>query len=124
MNVVIISGVFKLEIENYEFGRVKIDGETYNNDVIILPDRVIPDWWRKQGHQVHIEDIEEIIAAKPEVLIIGTGYYDMLRVLGDTSKKLAEIGCKVIKHKTQEACDAYNQISKTKRVVAALHLSC
>ena len=81
-----------MKIQNYEFGRVKIDGETYNNDVIILPDRVVPDWWRKSGHEVHIEDIEEILRAAPEVLIVGTGYYDLLKVLGDTEEKLAEFG--------------------------------
>ena len=48
-----------MRIQNYEFGRVKINGETYNNDVIILPDRVVPDWWRKSGHEVQIEDIED-----------------------------------------------------------------
>lgn len=113
-----------MKIDNYEFGRVKIDGETYNNDVIILPDRVVPDWWRKSGHEVQIEDIEDIISAAPEVLIVGTGYYDMLRVLGDAEKKLTEIGCQVIKQNTKEAWKVYNELAKSKRVVAALHLSC
>jgi hypothetical protein len=65
-----------------------------------------------------------IVNAAPEVLIVGTGYYGMLRLVGDAEKRLAEIGCEVIKHKTREACKVYNQLSETKRVVAALHLSC
>jgi hypothetical protein len=113
-----------LKIENYEFGRVKIDGKTYNNDIIILPDRVVPDWWRKSGHEVHVEDIEDILREAPEVLIIGTGYYDMLRVVGDTEKQLAEIGCEIIKQNTKEAWKVFNEIANTKRVAAALHLSC
>jgi hypothetical protein len=113
-----------LKIENYEFGRVKIDGETYHNDVIILPDRIVPDWWRKSGHEVHIEDIEDILKAAPEVLIVGTGYYDLLRVLGDAEERLAEIGCQIIKQNTKEAWKVYNELANTKRVVAVLHLSC
>jgi hypothetical protein len=114
-----------LKIENYEFGRVKINGEIYNNDVIILPDgSVIPDWWRKSGHEVQIEDIKEILRIAPEVLIVGTGYYNMLRVSGDAEEKLAEIGCQIIKKNTKYAWKLYNELANTKRVVAALHLSC
>ena len=119
-----ITRVSKLKINYYKFGRVKIDSENFNNDVIILPDRVVPNWWRRNGHEVHIEDIGEIIKAAPDVLIVGTGYYGMLRVLGDTSKRLADIGCEVIKMKTQEACKLYNELAKTKRIAATLHLSC
>jgi hypothetical protein len=114
----------KLNIEKYEFGRIKIDGESYNDDVIILPSRVITNWWRKRGHEINSEDIEEILEVSPEVLIVGTGYYGMVRLLKDARERLTEIGCEIIKHKTQDACDVYNQLSKTKRVVAVLHLSC
>jgi hypothetical protein len=41
------------KIDSYKFGRIVIDGQAYSRDVIILPDRVIRDWWRDSGHILH-----------------------------------------------------------------------
>jgi hypothetical protein len=37
-------------IEGYSFGRVVVDGEEQTRDVIVLPDRVVTNWWRQDGH--------------------------------------------------------------------------
>ena len=33
-------------IDHYEFGRIMIDGRQETKDLIILPDRVLRNWWR------------------------------------------------------------------------------
>ncbi|OQY18037.1 MAG: hypothetical protein B6I35_13630 [Anaerolineaceae bacterium 4572_32.2] len=45
------------QIESYRFGRIIIDGQTHSKDVIILPDRVIENWWRQEGHALHLDDL-------------------------------------------------------------------
>lgn len=62
-------------IESYDFGRIVIDGVTYTADVIVLGNRVKGRWWRKEGHVLHVSDINETVEAfAPEVIIVGTGY--------------------------------------------------
>lgn len=59
-------------IESYEFGAIVISSKKYTSDVIILPERVIDGWWRKEGHKVHIEDLEDIITKVVKVYISRT----------------------------------------------------
>ncbi|MBU4228149.1 hypothetical protein KJ987_07855, partial [bacterium] len=73
-------------IENYSFGQMLINGKIYNSDLIIFKDHIYGSWWRKEGHNLCINDIKEIINKKPNVLIIGTGYSGLMQV----SKELIE----------------------------------
>lgn len=111
-------------IDAYDFGRIVVDGKAYTGDVIIFPDRVQANWWRKEGHALHIEDIESVLEAKPEVLIVGTGKYGVLKVSAQTREYIESQGIAVIIEPTDKACEVYNTISKEKKAVAALHLTC
>ncbi len=111
-------------IDSYDFGRIVIDGRAYTSDVIIFPDRVKDHWWRKEGHALHIEDIESVVKEKPEVLIVGTGKYGVLKVLPETKEYIDSKGIGLIVVQTDKACEIYNELSKDKKAVAALHLTC
>lgn len=111
-------------INSYDFGRIVVDGKAYTNDVIIFPDKVKDNWWRKEGHALHIEDIETVVEDNPEVLIVGTGKYGILKVLPETKKYIESKGIELIVEPTDKACEMYNEVSKDKKAVAALHLTC
>ena len=111
-------------IDFYDFGRIVVDGKAYTSDVIIFPNRAKDNWWRKEGHALHIEDIELVVAEKPEVLIVGTGKYGILEVLPETKEHIKSKGIELIIEPTDKACEIYNEISKNKKAVAALHLTC
>jgi len=111
-------------INSYSFGRIVIDGKQYDADVIIFPDRVEDDWWRREGHQLTTEDLKQVLKEKPEVLVVGTGYAGLMKVLPETREYLKSEGIQLIAEKTRKACEIYNQLSKYKRVIAALHLTC
>ena len=68
-----------MKIDSYSFGRIVINGKTYTSDVIIYPDRVHAPWWRKDGHLLQLADLAEALQAKPDVLVIGTGYAGVMR---------------------------------------------
>ena len=113
-----------MKIESYSFGNIVIDGNTYTHDLIIFPDRIWDKWWRKEGHAIHEEDISTVLEDPPEILIIGTGDSGQLKVSDAIKTYIESQGIKLRIAKTKDACKLYNQLSKTSRVIAALHLTC
>jgi hypothetical protein len=111
-------------IDSYDFGRIVIDGKHYNSDLIVFPDKVRDGWWRKEGHRLHVEDLKDVLEAKPEVLVVGTGYYGLMKVPPETRKHVESEGIELIAQKTTEACKTFNRLVKSRKVVAALHLTC
>ncbi|HKZ52481.1 MAG TPA: MTH938/NDUFAF3 family protein [Candidatus Acidoferrales bacterium] len=117
-------------IEKYEFGRLQVDGKEYSRDVIIYPkgapsgQRVDASWWRKEGHRLDKADLDEVTKAKPEVLVVGTGYYGCMKVPKETIEFVRSLGIELYAQPTKEACQKYNELKDAKRVVAALHLTC
>ena len=112
-------------IRKYSFGEIIVDNKRYTRDLIVFPDKIKENWWRKEGHYLCLEDLEEVIQYKPEILVIGTGYHGIMRVPDELVGELQKLGIKVIVKKTKDACDEFNRlIAEGKRVVAALHLTC
>lgn len=112
-------------IEKYSFGNIRINGNSYSNDVIIFPEEVLPSWWRKEGHNLHMEDLQEVIKRTPDYLIIGTGYNGLMKVPQNLIIQLEEMGIKTIVKKSGDAVKEYNKLAKEKkRVAAGLHLTC
>ena len=62
-------------LESYSFGRVTVDGSEQSRDLIVLPDRVVTNWWRLDGHSLVMEDLEDVLDSLPERLILGVGAY-------------------------------------------------
>ncbi len=111
-------------IEHYSFGRITIDGKTYTSDVIIYPRRVDSSWWRKEGHNLQIADLADVIQATPQILVIGTGDLGVMRVPKETVSHLVSKGIEVHVERTDEAVELFNKLQKDKVVIAALHLTC
>jgi len=111
-------------IDSYQFGQISVDGRQYTADVLIFPDRVEDNWWRKSGHQLCLEDIAEVMAESPQVLIVGTGASGLVEVLPEVRQATDARGIKLIVETTDKACHTYNQLCRSRRVVAALHLTC
>jgi hypothetical protein len=104
-----------VRIDSYDFGRIIVDGKAYTNDVIIFTGRVKDNWWRKEGHALHIEDIELAVAEKQEVLIVGTGKYGMLNVLPETKEYIESKRIELIVEPTDKTCEIYNKMSEDKK---------
>ncbi len=109
-------------IEDYSFGNIVIEGESYTDDVILLGDEVKPGWWRKSGHRVVKGDLGEVLTYDPDILVIGTGSSGRMSVPSALSKKL---DFKVESYPTKKACERYNGLIKGhKRIAGAFHLTC
>ena len=110
-------------IQSFSFGQITIDGTTYYSDVLIYPDHVQAEWWRREGHRLQKEDVEKIVAFKLDTLMIGTGYGG-LQVPAETAAHSTSMGIELIVEKTGKICERYNELSSSQKVIAALHLTC
>ena len=114
-----------MHIDEYAFGRMVVDGKTYRKDLILLPDGVRSDWWREEGHSLGEADLADVFAAKPEVLVVGTGAHGVMGVPCATREALQEAGIQVIAEPTGEAVGRYNALAAGgMRVAGAFHLTC
>jgi hypothetical protein len=111
-------------VDSYRFGQIEVDGEVHRSDLILLPDRVIRGWWREQGHELRLTDLDLVLAAKPEVLVIGTGAHGAMSVPPRTRQALQAIGVEVRAALTGQACDIYNSLREERRTAGAFHLTC
>jgi hypothetical protein len=110
-------------LEGYSFGRVVVDGHEETKDVIVLPERVLRNWWRREGHSLVLEDLEAVLDELPARLVVGTGAYGRMRPHPDTIEKLRERGVEVEVLPTEEAVRRYGALNPAE-TAAALHLTC
>ena len=114
-----------MRVDQYDFGRIEIAGATYTSDVIISDRHVHAGWRRQQGHRLQVADLDAVIELKPEILVVGTGYYGRMTVPKATRDHLDEIGIKTISAPTREAVEEFNRLQRDcANIVAALHLTC
>lgn len=110
-------------IEDYSFGRVVVDGAEETRDVIVLPRRVVRNWWRRDGHTLVLEDLEEVLGELPARLVVGTGAYGRMAPDPAAVDELAKRGVDVEAAPTEEAVRRYNALNPAE-TAAALHLTC
>jgi len=114
-----------MNIDSYSFGSITVGGKIYNTDLIIFPERVKSNWWRKEGHCLGSEDLKEVIDYKPEALIVGRGAYGVMKIPESTKKILKENNIELIDRNTDQAYKIFNEyIKKGKKTVGAFHLTC
>jgi hypothetical protein len=113
-------------IESYSPGRIVVGGVEHKRDLIVLPDRVLPHWWRRDGHSLVIEDLEDVIDDLPERLILGCGYAGRLEPDPSVIEALRRRGVKIEALPTDEAVARFEELEARNpaTVAAALHLTC
>src|SRR6266480_2524933 len=94
-------------LEGYRFGRLVVDGEEETRDVIVLPDRVVRNWWRIDGHSLVMEDLEDVADDLPERLIVGTGADQRMRPDPAVLRDLEDRGVSVEVLPTDRAVERY-----------------
>lgn len=111
------------ELADYNFGSLRVDGEEHTRDLIVLPSRVVSDWWRRDGHSLVIEDLEEVVDELPEHLIVGCGAHGRLKPHPSVIEALRERGVEMEAMPTADAVNRYGRLDP-QRAAAALHLTC
>jgi len=111
-------------IEAYRFGSYMIDGKEYRWDIKII-NKVVESWKSREEHNLFVEDIEDLIKAKPEYIVIGTGSSGLVKVSDEVREKAAANNIKLIIEKTPIAVEDFNRLEKEgKSVCAIMHGTC
>jgi dienelactone hydrolase len=112
-------------IDSYSFGHMTVDGEQYDQDLIIFPDTIKAHWWRDNGHTLRTTDLQEVIEYKPELLVVGTGASGRMQTELQTKDTLSQEGIRYVEAQTGDARKIFNEeMEKGTRVVGAFHLTC
>ncbi len=112
-------------IEHFRFGSMTIDGRQYQSDLKIVEGKVVPNWWRREGHWADVMDMQDILDARPDILVVGMGSPGRLNVAEELRQVLAERSIRLIEEPTDEAVHSFNRFWEAGRKVAgAFHLTC
>lgn len=112
-------------IQHYEFGKIIIDGKIYTSDLKIISGKVVPNWWRKEGHKLYLEDIKDVINAHPKVLIIGCGANSVMEVSYEVVEYCRKNNIDIHILDSYSAVKLFNSISEKKENIAfCIHLTC
>lgn len=112
-------------IEQSAFGSIQIDGRTYTTDVLVYPDgRVVDNWWRRHGHRLALEDLEGLLAAGPDVIVIGAGVYGRVQPEPELENALRQRGVELVMEPTAAAAARFNELQSRQKTAAGFHLTC
>ena len=112
-------------VESFRFGKIVINGQKYNKDLIVFPDEVKTNWWRKDGHSLCLEDLTALYEIETDFLVVGIGSAGIMKVPSDVIQELKQKEIEVTVLKTPEAVEEYNRLAKEgERVAGAFHLTC
>jgi hypothetical protein len=112
-------------IEKCSFGILVIDGKTYSDDLIILPDgKILKPWWRQRGHQLTMDDLSDLVDSSPELIVAGTGISGNMKPDHNLVKDLSRLAIGLIAEPNNKAIEVFNNMGPEKRVGACFHLTC
>jgi hypothetical protein len=118
-----------MKIDSTAFGSITIDGETYFHDVIIRLSGKAEKRKKKlsrkifgTSHTMSLDEAEFIYEKGADLLILGTGQYDNLRLSPEAAQFFQRKDCKVLAESTPKAISAFNRAKGQK--VGLFHVTC
>lgn len=110
-------------IDSTEFGKIVVDGKSYDYDIIILPDSTIKKRGLQKGtHIVCVEELELLFKEKPKVIVIGTGQSGVAEIEPKVLEKARKEKIKIVEVPTPIAIKKFNEINEKK--AGLFHLTC
>jgi uncharacterized protein len=106
------------QIRAYQPGLIQVNDQMFARSIIITPDKLINTWAPQSIDELTREDLADVIALRPSILLIGTGHnlqFPDLKIYGD----LINYGIGVEIMNTHAACRTYNVLTSEGRSVAA-----
>ncbi len=98
-----------------------LEGVKYNHDVYILPSGQVEG--RKYGHTFTRGRVEHVLKGTPGVVFIGKGTSGMASLSPDARALLGKKGVRIIKADMPDMVDEFNELAKTRRVAAIVHVT-
>ena len=110
-----------MHIDSNDYGYFMIDGKRIDWDIKLVNDEIRH--WRDHG--LSLDDVKDVVAEKPETIIIGIGLSSVVQVSQEIKDYINEAGIELIILDTASACKKYNELKeKGVNVAAVLHSTC
>ena len=116
-------------IEQSGWGSITVGGVTYNHDVVIRPDGAVAK--RKKtlskqlygtSHKISQAEAEQFLVEGIDLLLIGSGLFDRVKLSAEAAELLASLGIRVIVQRTPQAVKTWNQLDQP--ALGLFHLTC
>jgi len=126
-----MAGIAATKIEATSFGSITIGGEKIRNDVIIRLDGSVKKRKKKLSKRVHgtshtisLDEVKHVYHEEDgaELLIIGTGQYDLVRLSDEAQTYLEKRNCQVKLAATPAAIGIWNKAKG--KVIGLFHVTC
>ncbi|MEO2151226.1 MAG: Mth938-like domain-containing protein [Thermococcus sp.] len=118
-----------MKLEYPSFGRIVVDGRTYEHDIVIYPSGRVEKrkkWLSKNkhgtSHKLDPDELREYLREDFEVLIVGTGYYGYLSLLPESRELVRDK--EVYELPIGKAVELFNELNEKKRVLGIFHVTC
>jgi hypothetical protein len=116
-------------VEKTSFGSITVDGVVQRKDIVISMEGSVLKRKKKlskkvfgTSHVLSLSEAEYIFQDGAEVLIIGTGQYDQLRLSQEAEQYFREEDVEVILAATPEAIKIWNE--RGDRTIGLFHITC
>ena len=110
------------KINSFRFGSLIIDRKKYENDMIIYWDGEMNP--RESSHTFSKSELIDLLLKGPETIIVGTGTAGLVKIEKDAENFAKLKNIELIVKKTPEAIEEFNRLSKDKKVIAVIHVTC
>lgn len=118
------------KIEKLSWGKVKVDGQTYHQ-VLLVGDEVVerdkPKLENLFGttHQIGEWERCQLLSGKPEIILIASGWSGLLKVSQKLKVESQKLGIELRTILTPRIVTEYNRlVGEGKRVNALIHTTC
>jgi len=118
-----------VKVNSTEFGSITIDGETFHHDVLVRRSGEIEKRKKKLSKRIfgtsHIMSLEEakfVYEKGSELLVLGTGQNDSVRLSPEAAEFFTRKGCEVLAEATPHAVATFNRVKGRK--IGLFHVTC
>lgn len=119
----------KPKTEATSFGSITIDGYKYDHDVLIRLDGKIKKRKKKlskrlygTSHKISQAEAEHVFEEGANVLVIGTGQYDRVRLSDEARTYFDDRGLELVMRATPEAIKLWND--QQEKAIGLFHVTC
>lgn len=116
------------KIESYQPGKIVVEGKIYTRDILISTDGTVKNrddvYLKFVNHMVKQSEINELLKDYPEVIVIGTGEKEKLKLSFRIERLIADMKADLIALPTLKAVEQYNKlVNEGKKAAALFHLA-
>lgn len=109
-------------IESISMGKLLYNGKVSRSDTIVYADRMDTKWWIKERNCIQMNDLDDVLAAKPELIVFGTGFMMPISMSDEAQAELKGMGIELFIDKSDVAMETYNDNVNKRRTVGLFHL--